>query len=86
MIILYIICIIAVAALLYLLAIRVSGRRVPDELRVDYAHRGLFGDGIPENSLAAFDAAASAGSESSLIYSCRATVRSWSFTIIHLSA
>lgn len=61
MIILYIICIIAVAALLYLLAIRGSGRRVPDELRVDYAHRGLFGDGIPENSLAAFDAAASAG-------------------------
>ena len=34
---------------------------MPDILRVDYAHRGLFGDGIPENSLAAFDAAASAG-------------------------
>ena len=31
------------------------------ELLRDYAHRGLHGDGVPENSLAAFDLAAKAG-------------------------
>ena len=48
--------------LLYLLVlIRPSGREVPEPLRTDYAHRGLFGADIPENSLAAFKAAVNAG-------------------------
>lgn len=45
---------------LFLIAPRL---RRPDmsRLRCDYAHRGLHGDGIPENSLPAFDLAASHG-------------------------
>lgn len=49
--------------LLYLLAIR--GRRGHVGLKglqgFDYAHRGLHGDGLPENSMAAFRAALEAG-------------------------
>lgn len=49
--------------LLYLLVfIRLSTRRPPDEtLLVDYAHRGLHGGGVPENSLAAFRLAVEVG-------------------------
>ena len=32
-----------------------------DALKCDYAHRGLHGNGVPENSLAAFEAACEAG-------------------------
>lgn len=44
------------AALIYLLIlVRPSKKIKPDPiLMCDYAHRGLHGDGIPENSLAAF--------------------------------
>ena len=59
--IVFIIIGIAAVILLYLFLIRTSGRETPVNLRCDYAHRGLFGDGIPENSLAAFDAAVRAG-------------------------
>jgi len=39
-----------------------SGRRAPDWLtRWEYAHRGLHGPGVPENSLAAAEAAIAAG-------------------------
>ena len=39
-----------------------AARRAPDWLtRWEYAHRGLHGDGVPENSLAAAEAAIAAG-------------------------
>lgn len=48
---------------LYLLVlVRPRAHRAPDEaLLCDYAHRGLHGDGIPENSMAAFRRACEAG-------------------------
>ena len=53
--------IIAVLILLYLFFfLRATRRGVPDELRCSYAHRGLHGNGIPENSMPAFRAAAEA--------------------------
>ena len=50
-------------ALLYLLwMVRPCGKKPADDaLLCDYAHRGLHGEGIPENSLAAFEAACKAG-------------------------
>ena len=52
----------AVSAAVWLFLIAPRLRR-PDmsRLRCDYAHRGLHGDGIPENSLPAFDLAAAHG-------------------------
>ena len=49
--------------LIYLLVlVRPSGKAPSDKaLLCDYAHRGLHGNGVPENSLAAFSAAADAG-------------------------
>lgn len=49
--------------LVYLLfLVRPRGKSPSDKaLLCDYAHRGLHGDGVPENSLAAFSAAVSAG-------------------------
>ena len=47
---------------LILTAPRSRNRRAGmEKLRVDYAHRGLWGGDIPENSIPAFSAAASAG-------------------------
>jgi len=51
----------AVLAALYLILIRPTGRNMPEALRCDYAHRGLHGGEIPENSMAAFAAACDAG-------------------------
>lgn len=52
----------AVLIFLYLfLILRPSRRGIPEELKRSYAHRGLHGKGIPENSLPAFAAAAEAG-------------------------
>lgn len=52
----------AVLMLLYLFfVLRPSRRGVPEELKCDYAHRGLHGKEIPENSLPAFRAAVEAG-------------------------
>ncbi len=50
-------------ALLYLLVlVRPRGKQPADKLLLcDYAHRGLHGHGIPENSLAAFEKACGAG-------------------------
>jgi len=54
-----ILIILAVLAVLYLLALR--GRKNHPELKTlrgwNYAHRGLHGEGRPENSMAAFRAA-----------------------------
>ena len=49
--------------LIYLLVLVRPARKIsPDEaLLCDYAHRGLHGEGVPENSLAAFDLAAKRG-------------------------
>ena len=49
--------------LIYLLIlVRPSGKEPSDQaLCCDYAHRGLHGNGVPENSLAAFSAASDAG-------------------------
>ena len=48
--------------LIYLLFLIRPRRRTPEkELLCDYAHRGLHGNGIPENSLAAFELACKAG-------------------------
>ncbi len=49
--------------LLYLFVlVRPRGKAPADKaLSCDYAHRGLHGDGVPENSLAAFSAACEAG-------------------------
>jgi len=59
MIILIIIAAILLCYLLFL--VRTSGRKIKNELLVDYAHRGLHGGEIPENSLAAFKKAAEKG-------------------------
>lgn len=42
--------------------VRPSHKKTADaRLNTDYAHRGLYGSGIPENSLAAFERAAASG-------------------------
>ena len=46
---------------LFLILPRIAGRADTDLIRCDYAHRGLWGNGIPENSLAAFAAAVRGG-------------------------
>lgn len=50
-----------VALFLLLISPRWIGRPDMSRLRVDYAHRGLHGEGIPENSLPAFARAAGKG-------------------------
>ncbi|MBR6679822.1 MAG: glycerophosphodiester phosphodiesterase [Clostridia bacterium] len=52
-----------VLALLYLLILVRPRKKIRprDALLCDYAHRGLHGNGIPENSLAAFEKACEAG-------------------------
>ena len=57
------ITILLILFLLYLLAIRGrTGHPLMAELRKwRYAHRGLHGNGVPENSLAAFEAALNGG-------------------------
>lgn len=51
------------AGYLYLIAPRRNGKAAPkrEPFRVSYAHRGLHGAGVPENSLMAFTAAAEKG-------------------------
>ncbi len=46
---------------LYMFCVKPGNRPLPAELATHYAHRGLHGDGIPENSLEAFARAADAG-------------------------
>ena len=46
---------------LYLFCIHPGSRPIPAEMQKNYAHRGLYGGDIPENSLAAFTAAVDAG-------------------------
>ncbi len=47
--------------ILYLFCIHPGSRPIPAEMQKNYAHRGLYGGEIPENSLAAFTAAVDAG-------------------------
>ncbi|MBO5269894.1 MAG: glycerophosphodiester phosphodiesterase [Clostridia bacterium] len=51
------------AGYLYLIAPRRKGKKAPNRapFRVSYAHRGLHGAGVPENSMRAFAAAVEAG-------------------------
>ena len=62
-IILGILGLLIVVSLIYLFLImpRVNDRADMDMLRANYAHRGLWGAGVPENSLAAFSRAAQSG-------------------------
>ena len=49
-------------AIYVLILVRPRGRKPKNKsLLCDYAHRGLHGDGVPENSLAAFEAACVGG-------------------------
>ena len=50
-----------VLILLFLISPRLIGRPSTAHLRTDYAHRGLHGEGIPENSLPAFKRATEMG-------------------------
>ena len=50
-----------VLILLFLISPRLIGRPSTAHLRADYAHRGLHGEGIPENSLPAFERATEMG-------------------------
>ena len=54
---------VVILSLVYLFVLLRPARRVkPDEaLLCDYAHRGLHGNGVPENSLAAFELACKKG-------------------------
>lgn len=61
MTILYLILPVLVLALAYLFCIFPGARKMPENLGRNYAHRGLHDNTVPENSLAAFDAAAKAG-------------------------
>ena len=61
MAVLVILAVMIVIAALYLILIRPTGRKMPEALRCEYAHRGLHGGEIPENSMAAFAAACDAG-------------------------
>ncbi len=58
-----ILAVLAVLFLIYLLVLVRPRARMPKNknLLCDYAHRGLHGDGIPENSLAAFERACERG-------------------------
>lgn len=53
----------AVVFLIYLLILVRPGGKTPEDkaLLCDYAHRGLHGNGVPENSLHAFELACEAG-------------------------
>lgn len=56
-----VLCLVCMLLLLYVILLR-PGRGSPDHrLLTDYAHRGLHSDTVPENTLAAFSAAAENG-------------------------
>jgi len=61
MIVLYLLAAVLVLWILYLFCICPGRRPIPAEMQKNYAHRGLHGGEIPENSLAAFAAAVDAG-------------------------
>ena len=48
------IIVLIVVFLLYLLSVKPRNRKISKNLLVNYAHRGLWGKNIPENSLSAF--------------------------------
>ncbi len=59
--ILVILAILILLIALYIFCIKPNHRPLPAELQTHYAHRGLHGDGVPENSLEAFGRAVDAG-------------------------
>ena len=61
MIVLNSLILVLILFVLYLFCIHPGSRPIPAEMRKNYAHRGLYGGDIPENSLAAFTAAVDAG-------------------------
>ena len=64
------------AAIYLFVFIRPRAKGAPERrLITDYAHRGLHGDGVPENSLAAFALAAENGTVSSSMFSFQATAK-----------
>ena len=61
MIVLNSLILVLILFVLYLFCIHPGSRPIPAEMQKNYAHRGLYGGEIPENSLAAFTAAVDAG-------------------------
>ncbi|MBQ8641713.1 MAG: glycerophosphodiester phosphodiesterase [Clostridia bacterium] len=61
MIILNSLILVIILFLAYLFCIHPGSRPIPEEMRKNYAHRGLYGDDVPENSLAAFENAVQTG-------------------------
>ncbi len=61
MIIVVIILILVLLTAGYLFCVKPGARQLPEQLQTHYAHRGLHGEGIPENSLEAFSQAVEAG-------------------------
>ncbi len=61
LIILLVLAALAIAYLILSAPRRAARRPGMEKLYVDYAHRGLWGEGVPENSLPAFAAAAERG-------------------------
>ena len=61
MIVLHSLILVLLLFVLYLFCIHPGSRPIPAEMQKNYAHRGLYGGEIPENSLAAFVNAVDAG-------------------------
>ena len=61
MIVLHSLIVVLILFVLYLFCIHPGSRPIPAEMQKNYAHRGLFGGDVPENSLAAFADAVKAG-------------------------
>jgi len=61
MIVLNSLILVLILFVLYLFCIHPGSRPIPAEMQKNYAHRGLYGGEIPENSLAAFTAAVETG-------------------------
>ncbi|MBR5445292.1 MAG: glycerophosphodiester phosphodiesterase [Clostridia bacterium] len=61
MTILYLLLPVLILCLAYLCCVSPGHRKLPENLCRNYAHRGLHDDRTPENSLAAFEAAAASG-------------------------
>ncbi len=55
------IAVVVVLVALYVFCVKPGARALPEDVKTHYAHRGLHGDGIPENSLEAFARAVEAG-------------------------
>ncbi|MBE6614164.1 MAG: glycerophosphodiester phosphodiesterase [Ruminococcaceae bacterium] len=61
MIVLNSLILVLVLFLAYLFCIHPGSRPIPEDMQKNYAHRGLYGGDVPENSLKAFENAVNAG-------------------------